>query len=174
MSPRPTAQPSRLVRAFHAVIKPVGSRCNLDCRYCYYLHKKDLLGDATGDRIADDVLEEFIRQYIAQQDVETITDRKTDRKFDLLIGNLISLTGVSICSRDWGSKMARRGRAAMAALPLLATLLAGDAIAGRRGHTPAGITRLEGRCLAPPARTVHGRPVVGVCQKVASNVSMST
>jgi uncharacterized protein len=73
MSPRPSAaQPSRLVRSFHAVAKPVGSRCNLDCTYCYYLHKKDLLPDATGDRMADDVLEEFIRQYIAQQDVDTV------------------------------------------------------------------------------------------------------
>ena len=73
MSPlRSAAQPRRLVRSFHAVVKPVGSRCNLDCTYCYYLHKKDLLPDATGDRMADDVLEEFIRQYIAQQDIDTV------------------------------------------------------------------------------------------------------
>ena len=28
---------------FHAMVKPVGSLCNLDCTYCYYLHKQDLL-----------------------------------------------------------------------------------------------------------------------------------
>ena len=31
-------------RAYHAMIKPQGSICNLDCTYCYYLHKQDLSG----------------------------------------------------------------------------------------------------------------------------------
>ena len=29
---------------FHAMVKPVGAICNLDCTYCYYLHKEQLLG----------------------------------------------------------------------------------------------------------------------------------
>ncbi len=33
-------QPGRFPRSFHVVAKPLGSRCNLDCVYCYYLHKK--------------------------------------------------------------------------------------------------------------------------------------
>jgi uncharacterized protein len=36
--------PASSVRAYHVVIKASGSICNLDCTYCYYLHKKDLLG----------------------------------------------------------------------------------------------------------------------------------
>ena len=43
----------------------LGSACNLNCTYCYYLHKGDLLPETTGGRIADDLLEKFIRQYIA-------------------------------------------------------------------------------------------------------------
>jgi hypothetical protein len=36
--------PAGSQRAYHAMIKPIGCICNLDCTYCYYLHKKDLLG----------------------------------------------------------------------------------------------------------------------------------
>ncbi len=73
MSHQPSAtQPSRLVRAFHVLVKPAGSRCNLDCAYCYYLHKQNLLPDTTGDRISDDLLEKVIRQHIAYQDVDTV------------------------------------------------------------------------------------------------------
>jgi uncharacterized protein len=54
------------------VAKPVGSRCNLDCTYCYYLHKEDLLPDRTPGRIADGLLEEFVRQYIAGQEVDEV------------------------------------------------------------------------------------------------------
>ena len=61
------AQPG-VQRAYHAMIKPVGSICNLDCTYCYYLHKKDLLGSANNFRISDEILETHIRQYIEGQD----------------------------------------------------------------------------------------------------------
>jgi uncharacterized protein len=67
-----TTPPHRLRRSFHVVAKPIGARCNLDCAYCYYLHKKDLLPGAADGRIADDLLEEFIRQYITGQDLEPI------------------------------------------------------------------------------------------------------
>jgi uncharacterized protein len=30
-------------RRFHAMAKPTGSLCNLDCTYCYYLSKEKLL-----------------------------------------------------------------------------------------------------------------------------------
>jgi uncharacterized protein len=46
--------------------------CNLDCTYCYYLHKEELLPHKMADRIDDELLEEFIRQYIAGQDVDDI------------------------------------------------------------------------------------------------------
>ncbi len=55
-------------RAYHAMIKPIGAICNLDCTYCYYLHKKELLGSDQKFRITDEILETHIRQYIEGQD----------------------------------------------------------------------------------------------------------
>lgn len=40
--------------------KPVGSSCNLSCRYCYYLSKEK-------GRMTEELLEEFIRQHIEAQ-----------------------------------------------------------------------------------------------------------
>jgi uncharacterized protein len=60
-----------VVRSMHATIKAVGSACNLDCTYCYYLSKEGLLGQ-NNRRIADEVLERFVADYIAGQDVEEI------------------------------------------------------------------------------------------------------
>jgi uncharacterized protein len=62
----------RLVRSFHVAIKPIGSRCNIDCTYCYYLHKEGLLHDTKASPVSDELLEQFIRQYIAGQDVDSI------------------------------------------------------------------------------------------------------
>jgi uncharacterized protein len=58
-------------RRFHAMVKPIGATCNLDCTYCYYLHKNELLGQKA-PKMSDDVLEEHIRQYIESQDGEEI------------------------------------------------------------------------------------------------------
>ena len=52
---------------FHAMVKPVGAICNLDCTYCYYLHKEQLLGSNSKFRISDEILEAHIRQYIEGQ-----------------------------------------------------------------------------------------------------------
>ena len=52
---------------FHAMVKPVGAICNLDCAYCYYLHKEQLLGSESKFRISDEILEAHIRQYIEGQ-----------------------------------------------------------------------------------------------------------
>ena len=49
---------------FHTMVKPAGSRCNLDCTYCYYLSKERLLDQPRSARIEDEVLEAHIRQYI--------------------------------------------------------------------------------------------------------------
>ena len=51
--------------------KPAGL-CNLDCTYCYYLHKQDLLPKTPASRLSDELLEEFIRQCIAGQDVDSV------------------------------------------------------------------------------------------------------
>src|SRR5512134_1546935 len=55
------------VRRMHVMVKPTGALCNLDCTYCYYLSKQDLLGRPEQWRIADEVLESFIRQYFEGQ-----------------------------------------------------------------------------------------------------------
>ena len=60
----PVAGAAGAQRAYHAMVKPIGSICNLDCTYCYYLHKQDLLGSTNKFRISDEILETHIRQYI--------------------------------------------------------------------------------------------------------------
>lgn len=52
---------------FHTMVKPAGALCNLDCSYCFYLHKTELLGHAPNARMGDEVLEQHIRQYIEAQ-----------------------------------------------------------------------------------------------------------
>jgi uncharacterized protein len=54
------------------MVKPVGAACNLDCTYCYYLHKEKLLGHKGSPRMADHLLEEHIRQYIERQTGEQV------------------------------------------------------------------------------------------------------
>jgi len=49
------------------MVKPTGAICNLDCTYCYYLHKEELLGSNSKFRISDEILEAHIRQYIEAQ-----------------------------------------------------------------------------------------------------------
>jgi uncharacterized protein len=44
--------------------KPVGSTCNLDCIYCYYLSKESLPKGPGVGRMSDETLELFIKQYI--------------------------------------------------------------------------------------------------------------
>ena len=56
-----------VVRSVHATVKPIGALCNLDCNYCYYLSKEELLKQKTR-RIDPAVLERFVVQYIASQD----------------------------------------------------------------------------------------------------------
>jgi uncharacterized protein len=57
----------RPVRRMHVMVKPTGALCNLDCTYCYYLSKQELLGKPESWRISDEVLEKFIRQYFEGQ-----------------------------------------------------------------------------------------------------------
>jgi uncharacterized protein len=55
---------------FHAMAKPGGSDCNLDCSYCFYLEKAALYGEGTRHRMSDDVLDAYVRQYIAATPAE--------------------------------------------------------------------------------------------------------
>lgn len=60
------------VRRFHAMAKPSGSKCNIDCQYCFYLHKAELLGQPKQTYMSDDTLALFIENYINSQDGDEI------------------------------------------------------------------------------------------------------
>lgn len=47
------------VYRFHAVSKPAASRCNLDCSYCFYLHKASLLEQPHQAKMSDETLERY-------------------------------------------------------------------------------------------------------------------
>ena len=49
---------------FQVFVKPIGSICNLGCRYCYYLEKEHLYPEGESFRMPDEVLEEYIVQHI--------------------------------------------------------------------------------------------------------------
>ena len=49
----------------YVMLKPVGSRCNLNCRYCYYLEKGLLYPNQ--EPLSEELLETFIRQYLEAQ-----------------------------------------------------------------------------------------------------------
>lgn len=54
-------------RRFHTMLKPSGSQCNIDCTYCFYLHKSSLLAQPKKPRMSYQILEQHIRQYIEAQ-----------------------------------------------------------------------------------------------------------
>lgn len=50
------------------MLKPIGSACNLQCKYCYYLEKKCLYNyREENGYMSEQVLESFIKQYLASQ-----------------------------------------------------------------------------------------------------------
>lgn len=51
-------------REFQIFVKPVGARCNLRCRYCYYLDKLSLQDGGSDPLMSDEVLERYIIQHI--------------------------------------------------------------------------------------------------------------
>ncbi len=61
-------QESACTQPFAIMVKPVGSRCNMQCRYCYYLGKDEILSQGGSREQAGvmtyDCLEELIRQAI--------------------------------------------------------------------------------------------------------------
>jgi uncharacterized protein len=52
---------------FHTMLKPSGSACNINCDYCFYLHKQDLLNQPKHPRMPEETLEQHIRQYVEAQ-----------------------------------------------------------------------------------------------------------
>lgn len=52
---------------YHVMVKPSGAQCNLDCSYCFYLHKQDMLHQPKTPRMTESMLELHIKQYIEAQ-----------------------------------------------------------------------------------------------------------
>ncbi|HDY7743394.1 TPA: anaerobic sulfatase maturase [Vibrio vulnificus] len=61
-------------KRLHVMAKPIGAACNIDCTYCYYLSKQDLLEYKKGcTPVMDEAtLETYIRQYIEGQNTPEI------------------------------------------------------------------------------------------------------
>ena len=58
--------------AFSLMLKPVGSRCNLRCSYCYYLDKSSLYGGRE-PLMSLPLLERCIRDFCASCDLPELT-----------------------------------------------------------------------------------------------------
>lgn len=54
-------------KPLYVMLKPAGALCNLSCRYCYYLEKRELYPTEQRPLLSDELLEEFTRQYIEAQ-----------------------------------------------------------------------------------------------------------
>lgn len=67
----PTLPANRHYR-FHTMAKPTGAKCNIDCNYCFYLHKTELLEHNPQLQMNDEILEQYIRQYIEAQTGEEV------------------------------------------------------------------------------------------------------
>ena len=56
----------------HVLAKPTGAICNLNCSYCFFLHK-DSLYPGSHFRMSDEVLETYIRQLIEYHQTPQVT-----------------------------------------------------------------------------------------------------
>ena len=54
-------------KPMYVMLKPVGSKCNLDCEYCYYLEKANLFPKKNNQVMSEELLERFTKQYIESQ-----------------------------------------------------------------------------------------------------------
>ncbi|MHB8120310.1 MAG: anaerobic sulfatase maturase [Methanothrix sp.] len=57
---------------FHLLAKPTGALCNLGCKYCFFLSKKNLY-PGSSFKMSDELLETYIRQYIEAQRIAQAT-----------------------------------------------------------------------------------------------------
>ncbi len=57
---------------FHLLAKPTGAACNLGCKYCFFLSKKNLY-PLSSFRMSDELLETYTRQYIEAQQIAQAT-----------------------------------------------------------------------------------------------------
>ncbi|MDR1555837.1 MAG: anaerobic sulfatase-maturation protein [Tannerellaceae bacterium] len=54
-------------RPLYVMLKPAGAACNLRCKYCYYLEKRNLYREEKHFSMSDELLERFIEQYLNAQ-----------------------------------------------------------------------------------------------------------
>lgn len=54
-------------KPMYVMLKPVGSKCNLNCDYCYYLEKANLFPKKNNQVMSEELLERFTKQYIESQ-----------------------------------------------------------------------------------------------------------
>lgn len=61
-------------KRLHVMTKPIGAVCNIDCSYCYYLSKQNLLEykQDCSPIMNEETLEAYIRQYIEGQNTPEI------------------------------------------------------------------------------------------------------
>lgn len=71
-SVKDTSENPSYKRRFHVMAKAGGSKCNIDCQYCFYLHKEGLLHQPKQPKMDDETLERFIESYINSQDGEEV------------------------------------------------------------------------------------------------------
>lgn len=58
---------SPFAKPLYVMLKPIGAICNLRCKYCYYLGKKNLYPDFRNFGMSEELLEKFIEQYLNSQ-----------------------------------------------------------------------------------------------------------
>lgn len=56
----------------YVMAKPIGSSCNLNCSYCYYLEKEKLYENRKNLQMNDETLEKYIESYIQAQPVPEV------------------------------------------------------------------------------------------------------
>lgn len=54
-------------KPLYVMLKSIGSLCNLDCDYCYYLEKVNLYNPKKNQVMSDELLERFVKEYIESQ-----------------------------------------------------------------------------------------------------------
>lgn len=59
--------------AFHVMAKPAGSKCNLDCKFCFYLEKEALWESGSRFRMEPETLGSFVKGFIASQSSATVS-----------------------------------------------------------------------------------------------------
>ena len=57
---------------FQVFVKPVGARCNLQCRYCYYLDKGSVCGEDCTIIMDDETLENYIKHHYSASTSDTV------------------------------------------------------------------------------------------------------